>query len=83
MLSAEKLKFLRQLHRITQTELGKEMGITKNFISMIENRKENYTEDWCKRYVNAVYTIAQRKQNDNNIEEVEEMKEEVKKITSK
>lgn len=79
MLSAEKLKFLRLLHGITQSELGKEMGnITKNYISMIENRKSSYTEEWEKKYIQAVYTIAERKKNEQNIEKVEEMVQEVK-----
>lgn len=79
MLSPEKLKFLRLLHGISQTELGKEMeGISKNYISMVENRKVNYTEAWEKKYIQAVYIIAERKKNEKNIEQVEDMAQEIK-----
>ncbi|WP_163289371.1 helix-turn-helix domain-containing protein [Clostridium sporogenes] len=83
MLSAEKLKFLRLLHNITQKEIGAEMGISKNYISMIENRKETYSQEWHDRYVNAVYKIAEQKKNEKNIEKVEEIKEEIKKTKKK
>lgn len=80
MLSAEKLKYLRLLHGITQVELGKELGISRNYISMVEHRKENFTEEWCNNYVNAIYRIATRKQNEKNINEIQELKEDVEKI---
>ncbi|EPY6472013.1 helix-turn-helix transcriptional regulator [Clostridium sporogenes] len=83
MLSAEKLKFLRLLHNISQKDLGAEMGISKNYISMIENRKEGYSQDWHDRYVKAVYKIAEMKKNEKNIEKVEEIKEEIKKTKTK
>ncbi|NMM65537.1 helix-turn-helix transcriptional regulator [Clostridium sp. P21] len=84
MLSPEKLKFLRLLHSISQTELGKEMdGISKNYISMVENRKTKYTDEWEQKYIKAVYTIAARKKNEKNIEQVEEMAQEIKTKKSK
>lgn len=83
MLSPEKLKFLRQLHNITQIELGKEMKISKNYISMIENRKTNYTEEWEQKYIQAIYKIAEQKKNENNIDYMEDIKEEVKKVKNK
>ncbi|OFI04966.1 helix-turn-helix domain protein [Clostridium acetireducens DSM 10703] len=78
MLSAEKLKFLRLLHGISQIELGKELGISKNYISMVENRKTSYSEEWEEKYINAVYKIAEKKKNEKNIDKVEEMAKEVK-----
>lgn len=83
MLSAEKLKYLRLLHDITQVELGKELGISRNYISMVENRKESFSEEWCNNCVNAIYRIATRKQNEKNIDKVEELKEDVEKIKTK
>lgn len=64
MLSAEKLKFLRLLHNINQTELGKEMdGISKNYINMVETRKVSYSEEWEQKYIKEIYKIAEHKKN--------------------
>lgn len=80
MLSADKLKHLRLLHGISQIELGKEMGITKNYISMVENRKQNYTQEWHDKYVNAIYKVAEAKKKEvlkaTEVKEIEEVLEE-------
>ncbi|AKA71225.1 helix-turn-helix domain-containing protein [Clostridium scatologenes] len=87
MLSAEKMKHLRLLHGISQVELGKEMGISKNLISMVENRKQNYTQEWHDKYINAIYKVAAEKKKEilksNDIQEIEEKAEETKKNLEK
>ncbi len=77
MLSAEKIKFLRLLHHITQAEIGVELGVTKNYISMLENRKQGYSEEFSTKWVNAIYSLAQKKEKAG---EVAELETEVKKI---
>ena len=80
MLSAEKLKHLRLLHGITQQELGNEMGISKNLISMVEHRKQKYTEEWHNKYVNALYVVAGEKKKEilksDDVKEIEKSAEE-------
>ncbi len=80
MLSAEKIKFLRQLHGLTQQKVADELGCTKNYISMLENRKQEYSADFAKRWVDAIYTLAQEKEK---AQEVKDLETEVKKVVSK
>lgn len=83
MLSKEKLKFLRQLHNISQKKLGEEINCSKCYISMVENGKEKYSNDFCNRYVNAVYKIAEEKNNKKNLKEFKNVDKEVKEIINK
>jgi len=80
MLSVEKIKFLRQLHGLTQQKVADALGCTKNYISMLENRKQEYSQDFAKRWVNAIYTLAEEKEK---AQEVKELETEVKKVVSK
>lgn len=80
MLSAEKMQFLRRLSNVTQTEVAKELNCTKNLISMIENRKQNCSEEWQKKYIDAIYKIAEQKKNKDVFKETKELKEEIEKI---
>lgn len=80
MLSVEKIKFLRQLHGLTQQKVADELGCTKNYISMLENRKQEYSSDFAKRWVDAIYTLAQKKEK---AQEVQKLETEVQKIISK
>lgn len=80
MLSVEKIKFLRQLHGLTQQKVADELGCTKNYISMLENRKQEYSADFAKRWVDAIYTLAQEKEK---AQEVQKLETEVQKIISK
>ena len=58
MLSGSKLQFLRQIHNITQKELGEELNISKNYISKVENEREPYiSEEQVDRWVDAIYKI--------------------------
>lgn len=80
MLNIEKLRDLRRLHNVSQIELGKELGVTKNYISMVENRHEKLTKQFHDRYINAVYKISMRKQNESIFNELENVKEVVQSV---
>ncbi|WP_080742982.1 helix-turn-helix domain-containing protein [Clostridium novyi] len=71
MLSAEKLKFLRLLHNLTQQDVAEKMGCKRTYISMIENRKENYSEEWHDRYVNVIYQVAEEKKQEQQEKAIE------------
>lgn len=81
MLSPSKLKYLRLLHNLTQTEVGKEIGASKNYISEVENGKNNYTQEQHDKIVNAIYTVSERKkkQSENVTEILEDVGKTVKK----
>lgn len=61
MLTAEKLKFLRMLHNLTQKEVAEYLGVTRNYISQVENGKLTYSKEKCKEILNAIYTLASKK----------------------
>ncbi|MCR1971665.1 helix-turn-helix transcriptional regulator [Clostridium cochlearium] len=79
MLSQEKMKFLRVLHNISQKELAKEIGCTRNHISMVENRNNVCTEDFYQKYIKAIYKISQAK-NEVIEDKVAEVQTELNKI---
>ncbi|WP_123052969.1 helix-turn-helix transcriptional regulator [Clostridium sp. JN-1] len=77
MLSAEKMKFLRQLHNLSQKDIGDYMGVSKNYISMIENRKHPYSKEQHDKYINAIYAVstAKKKQKEDTTEILDDVKE--------
>ena len=60
-LSYEMLQRMRIMNDISQTKLAKEIGCTRNYISMIENGKQTYTEEQCNKILNALYKLIQEK----------------------
>lgn len=85
MLSAEKLKYLRLLHNVTQQELGNMIGTSKNYISELENRKKTYSQQVHDKIVNAIYKISEQKKlkEEDVTEIVKDVGEEVKKRVTK
>jgi len=79
MLTPTKLKYLRLLHGLTQSELAKKIPSTKNYISEIENEKVKYSEEQCLKIVNAIYLAhADKKSKENVTEILEDVTEVVK-----
>ena len=86
MLSPEKLKYLRLLHNLTQTDVAKEINATKNYLSMLENNKEPYSQEMHDKIVNAIYKVSEgkKKRKEENIQEIiEDVGAEVKKKMDK
>lgn len=77
MLSPEKMKFLRQLHNLSQKDVGDYMGVSKNYISMIENRKHPYSKEQHDKYINAIYAVSEqkKKQKEDTTEILDSVKE--------
>lgn len=46
MLDGQKMKHLRLLQNLTQSNIANLLGVSKNYISMLENRKQNFSEDF-------------------------------------
>lgn len=78
MLDVEKMRSIRTMYRVSQTELGKEMGITKNRISQVENRAVSLTREFHDRYMGAIYNIVQNRDISQELKELSEEIEEVK-----
>lgn len=84
MLSAEKLKYLRLLHNLTQKDVADALGCKRNYISMLENRKQNMSQEWHDKYVATIYKVAEEKKKQQNVEEIAEVvAEEVKNKSTK
>lgn len=60
-LSYDMLQRMRIMNDISQNKLAKEIGCSRNYISMIENGKQTYTEEQCNKILNALYKLIQEK----------------------
>lgn len=72
ILSVETLRHFRLLHNLSQRELGNEMGVSRNYISMVESRERKLSDELQDRYVAAVYSASAKKQKskEENVEEI-------------
>lgn len=57
MLDGQKMKHLRLLQNLTQSNVGAVLGCTKNYISILENRKQFCSEEFYQRWLNAIYKL--------------------------
>jgi len=55
MLSPEKLLLIRNLHNISQNELAERVGVKRNYISMMENRKQPISQELYDKWIKALY----------------------------
>lgn len=55
MLSSEKLLLIRNLHNISQGELADRVGVSRNYISMMENRKQEIPTELYDKWIKALY----------------------------
>lgn len=55
--SYEMLTRIRVMNGISQTKLAKELKCTRNYISMIENGKQGYTEQKGNEILDALYKL--------------------------
>ncbi|MBW9169764.1 helix-turn-helix transcriptional regulator [Clostridium estertheticum] len=77
MLDYRQLKHLRLLHNLSQTDIAKELDISRNYISMIESHDRIYSQEWHDNYVKTIYTLHMRNiAHANEIEEVKEVVDE-------
>ncbi|WP_406542435.1 helix-turn-helix domain-containing protein [Clostridium ljungdahlii] len=77
MLSPERMKFLCQLHNLSQKDIGDYMGVSKNYISQIENRKHTFSHEQYEKYINAIYAVstAKKKQKEDTTAILDDVKE--------
>ena len=83
MLNKGRLKHLRLLHDLTQTELANELNITRNYISMVESRKRTYSQEWYDNYVNTIYKLSIEKKKAESEPAIGILKEIPKEIVEK
>lgn len=61
MLGGFDLAHLRLHYNLTQEQVAKDYGCTKNYVSMLENNKEHFaTEEKYQKYIKSIYACIQK-----------------------
>lgn len=60
MTMRERIRRTRTDYNLSLEQVGKELGVTKNYLSQIENNKVVATEDKLIDILNAVYKVGER-----------------------
>lgn len=71
MTYRERIKYTRLLYGIGQKEIGQAMGVTKQYISMVENNKTECSDEKIIEIINMVYKLGEAKKQ-GRLEEVKE-----------
>ncbi|EJT6153716.1 helix-turn-helix transcriptional regulator [Clostridium perfringens] len=61
MRKSERLRYLRLIYNLTQNDIAKELGTTRNYISQLENEKLTFSDDKFKEIVDCIYRIGEEK----------------------
>lgn len=83
MLSGEKLARYRRAKGLSQTEVAKRMGVTSNYISMLENEKQDIPQHIYDKWIDALNGKSVAEEVKNIEKEVNEAKKGTKKPTTK
>lgn len=65
MRRSERLRYLRLIYNLSQTDIAKELGVTRNYLSQIENEKLAMSEDKFKEIVDCIYKIGEQKRKED------------------
>ena len=60
----ERLRHTRLEYGLTLEELGKFIGVTKNYLSMVENNKTDLSENKFMEILDAVYKLGEKKREE-------------------
>lgn len=61
MNKLERLRYLRVLYGLNQTEIGKSICTSRNYISQIENGKLQISDEQYNKLINAIYKLGEAK----------------------
>lgn len=61
MTIRERIRYTRAIYRITQREVGQGLGVSKQYITQIENNRITATEGKLEQILNVVYTLGEAK----------------------
>lgn len=73
----ERLRYLRVLYQLNQTEIGKSIGTSRNYISQIENGKLQISKEQYNKLINAIYKIGEAKKKGLLDQALEDIKKEL------
>ena len=77
MSKGERLRYLRILYGLNQTQIGKSIGTSRNYISQLENEILPVSKEQYNRLVNAIYRIGEAKKQGRLKIVLEEITEEL------
>lgn len=65
MRKSERLRYLRLIYNLSQTDIAKELGVTRNYLSQIENEKLAMSGDKFNEIVDCIYKIGEQKRKED------------------
>ena len=65
MRKSERLRYLRLIYNLSQTEVAKELGVTRNYLSQIENEKLVMSKEKFNEIVDIIYKIGEQKRKED------------------
>lgn len=65
MRKSERLRYLRLIYNLSQTEVAKELGVTRNYLSQVENEKLAMSEEKFNEIVDIIYKIGETKRKED------------------
>ena len=72
MRKSERLKYLRIIYNLSQQTIAKELGVTRNYLSQLENEKLVMSEDKFSEIVDCIYRIGEEKRKQDIKQIIEE-----------
>lgn len=77
MSKGERLRYLRILYGLNQTQIGKSIGTSRNYISQVENEILPISKEQYNKLINAIYRIGEAKKQGRLKIVLEEITEEL------
>lgn len=77
MSKGERLRYLRVLYQLNQTQIGKAIGTSRNYISQVENGKLQISKEQYNKLINAIYRIGEAKKKGLLDQALEDIKKEL------
>lgn len=65
MRRSERLRYLRLIYNLTQSDIAKELGVTRNYLSQIENEKLVMSKEKFNEIVDIIYKIGETKRKED------------------
>lgn len=65
MRKSERLRYLRIIYGLSQSDISRELNCTRNYLSQLENGKLNFGEEKYKEIVNVIYKIGEVKRKED------------------
>ena len=77
MSKGERLRYLRILYGLNQTEIGKSIGTSRNYISQLENEILPVSKEQYNKLINSIYKIGEAKKKGLLVQALDDIKKEL------